>query len=151
MVTKLGIERLLGDDLDSPAQEIFKVEDETRRKPRTRGRPDINEDIDIAFGSGLAACDGAKDPDIVCSVSGCDALDVVALFAEKLFESHDLLLWICSRLQSYLCSKLMLVSLSVLNVLSHTLQRPGMSRAGHRVGSMPWLDRVMHTEFFLFR
>jgi hypothetical protein len=96
MVTKLGIERLLGDDLDSPAQKIFKVEDETRRKSRTRGRPDINEDIDIAFGAGLAACDGTKDPDIICSMSNCNALDIVALFAEKLIESHDLLLWICS-------------------------------------------------------
>src|SRR5215475_4485690 len=96
MVTKLGIERLLCDDLDSPAQEIFKVEDETRRKPRTRGRSDINEDIDIACGAGLSAGDGAKDPNIGGSMSGGDALDVVALFAEKLLESRDLLLWICS-------------------------------------------------------
>jgi hypothetical protein len=88
MVTKLGIERLLGDDLDSPAQKIFKVEDETRRKSRTRGRPDINEDIDIAFGAGLATCDGTKDPDIVCSMSGGDSLNFVAFFVQKLLKHH---------------------------------------------------------------
>ena len=71
---------LAGDDLDSPAQGIFKVEGETRRKPRARGRPDINEEIDIAFGAGLAARDGARNSDIVCSVSGYAALDVVAHF-----------------------------------------------------------------------
>jgi hypothetical protein len=98
MVTKLGIEPRLRDHLDSPAEELFKVEDETRRKPRTRGRPGINEDIDIAVGSGLTMCHGAKAPNIICSVSVCDPFDVVTLFAEKLIESHDLRLWICSLL-----------------------------------------------------
>jgi hypothetical protein len=90
MVTKLGFESLLRNHIDWPAQEVLKVEDETCRKPRTRGRPDINEDIDIAFGAGLATCDGTKDPDIVCSVSGGDSLDFVAFCVQKLLKHHSL-------------------------------------------------------------
>jgi hypothetical protein len=61
MVPKVGIERLLRDDLDSPAQEVFKVEDETRRKPRAGGWPGIDEKVDIAIRPGHAPQAQASD------------------------------------------------------------------------------------------
>lgn len=41
MVTKVGIERLLRDNFDSPTQEVFKVEDETRADMGRRRRSTI--------------------------------------------------------------------------------------------------------------
>ena len=88
-VAQVGIERLFRDNLDSPAQKVFKVEDETRREPRAGGRTGIDEKIDITLGPGVAACDRAKDPDIVGAMSSGNMLDVVPLLAQKLLETPD--------------------------------------------------------------
>jgi hypothetical protein len=93
VVAQVGIERLFRDDLDSPAQEIFKVEDETRRKPRAGGRTGIDEKVDITLGPSVAACDRAKDPDIVGAMSSGNLLDVVPLLAQKLLEARGVLFW----------------------------------------------------------
>ena len=93
VVAQVGIERLFRDDLDSPAQKVFKVEDETRRKPRAGGWTGIDEKVDITFGPGVATCDGAKDPDIVGAMSSGNMLDVVPLLAQKLLETRDVLFW----------------------------------------------------------
>src|SRR5919109_753705 len=93
VVAQVGIERLFRDDLDSPAQKVFKVEDETRRKPRAGGWTGIDEKVDITLGPSVAACDRAKDPDIVGAMSSGNMLDVVPLLAQKLLETRDVLFW----------------------------------------------------------
>ena len=50
----------------------------------------------IAFWPGITACDRAKEPDIICTMSYGDARDVIVFIAKKMLKSRSLLLRICS-------------------------------------------------------
>jgi len=100
VVTQVGVKRLLCDHLNPAAQECFEVEDETRRKPRTRRWTRIYKHINIALRPILPTCHRPEDTDVVRAMLG-DALDVIALFVEKLMDTHTLLLDISAVLQRF--------------------------------------------------
>src|SRR3712207_3632616 len=61
LIAKLALQRLSGDEVDRPAEDLLEVLLDGEVLEEAHRTPEIDEQIDVAVRSGLVAGDGAED------------------------------------------------------------------------------------------
>ncbi len=82
-MTEVPIQCILGHNLNPSLQEFFQFQDQARRKPCTRLRSSLDQEINITFRPGLTSRNRAKDPDIMRAVFGSNAEDFFTFLVEE--------------------------------------------------------------------